>query len=524
MKVKRKKLILNALLLTISTMTFGVVNMIFRVYISNQIGPEGMGLFQLIMSINIVASTLAISGIRVTITRLVAEELGKGNYGKIKKIVRKGIIYTLFFGTISFLLLYNNAEFISNVWIKDSRAIISLKILACSMPFVGVCSCFAGYFYGIRKVMKSVSADVVEIFTMMLIIYLFISTFIPMGIDYTCSLVSVGTAVGSMLSAVYSYILYIFEKKSPSPKVKSNNKFSIFDIGFIAIPIACSSYVQTSLRTAEDILIPNALRLYGSTTSSSLSIFGMIKGMVMPILNFPSIFLASFSTLIIPEIAESNALNKKNMVNYIISKVFKFTLLIALFATGLFMIFSKELGLAIYNSEEVGYIMRILAPLIPLMYLDRIVDGSLNALNQQLYTLKYNILDMSLRVIIILYIIPKKGIDGFIFVLFVSTIFNSSLSINRLLKVTKLEFELIDWVIKPIICVVISSYLTKFSFLIFNIHNLILLQVFVNLSFYIIFLFIFRCLKVKDIRWFTDAFKNDIKKADWDSVNLYKKL
>ena len=101
--------------------------------------------------------------------------------------------------------------------------------------------------------------------------------------------------------------------------------------------------------------------------------------------------------------------------------------------------------------------MKILAPLIPLMYLDRIVDGSLNALNQQIYTLKYNLMDMLLRIFIILGIIPKKGIEGFILVLFVSTIFNASLSINRLLKVTKLEFEIVDWVIKPIICVTISS-------------------------------------------------------------------
>ena len=86
MKSKRKKLILNALLLTLSTMSFGIVNMIFRVYLSNKIGTEGMGLFQLITSISIVANTLAISGIRVTMTRLVAEELGKNNYGKNNKV------------------------------------------------------------------------------------------------------------------------------------------------------------------------------------------------------------------------------------------------------------------------------------------------------------------------------------------------------------------------------------------------------------------------------------------------------
>ncbi|MEG2195699.1 MAG: polysaccharide biosynthesis C-terminal domain-containing protein, partial [Terrisporobacter sp.] len=450
---------------------------------------------------------------RVTLTRLVAEELGKKNYSKIKKLVRNALIYTLSFSALASTLLYNNAEFISNIWIKDSRAIISLKILSCSLPFVSVCCCFAGYFYGVRKVMKSVTADIVEIFTMMMIIYLFISRFIPMGLDYTCALVSVGMCVGSMFSALYSYILYIFEKRQSSYNSSSqNSKSSIFDIGFIAFPIACSSYVQTSLRTAEDILIPNALRQYGSSASSSLAIFGMIKGMVMPILNFPSIFLASFSTLIIPEISESKALNKNKMVNYIIAKVFKFTLLISLFATGLFMIYSRELGLAIYKSEEVGFMIRILSPLIPLMYLDRIVDGSLNALNQQMYTLKYNLMDMCLRIIIILGIIPKKGIEGFILVIFASTIFNASLSINRLLKVTKLEFEIIDWVFKPIICIIISSYMTKFTFSFFNLESLVFVQVIIDLIIYIILSYIFKCVRTRDIKWFTDAFKKDIKK------------
>ncbi len=525
MRKKRKKLILNALLLTISTMTFGLVNMIFRVYLSNKIGAEGMGIFQLIMSINVVASTLAISGIRVTITRLVAEELGKGNYGKIKSIVSKGFIYTLFFGTITALLLYNSAEFISNVWIKDSRAIMALKILAFSMPFVGICCCFAGYFYGVRKVMKSVTSDIVEVFTMMLIICLFVGKFIPLGLDYTCALVSIGMTAGSILSAMYSYLLYLFEKKRKSVSISSlNNKCSLLDISSISLPIAFSAYVQTSLRTAEDILIPNALRLYGSSNESSIAIFGMIKGMVMPILNFPSIFLASFSTLIIPEIAESNALHKNKRVNYIISKVFKFTLLIALFATGLFMIFSKELGIAIYNNAESGFMMRILAPLIPLMYLDRIVDGSLNALNQQMYTLKYNLMDMVLRIIIILGFIPKSGIEGFILVLFASTIFNASLSINRLLKVTNLEFDLIDWVIKPIICIIISSYTVKYTFSFLNLESLLILQIIADLILYLILLFIIKCIRFKDIKWFTDAFKNDIKKVDWNSINLYKKL
>ena len=45
--MKRKKLILNAFILTFATMMIGFVSTSFRVYLSNKIGSEGIGLYQL---------------------------------------------------------------------------------------------------------------------------------------------------------------------------------------------------------------------------------------------------------------------------------------------------------------------------------------------------------------------------------------------------------------------------------------------------------------------------------------------
>ena len=87
-----------------------------------------MGLFQLIMSINIVCQTLAISGIRVTMTRLVAEEIGKGNNHLLKNIVLKGIFYTLCFSIVTGFLLFNLSEFISISWIQDAVSYTHLYI------------------------------------------------------------------------------------------------------------------------------------------------------------------------------------------------------------------------------------------------------------------------------------------------------------------------------------------------------------------------------------------------------------
>ena len=291
--MKRKKLIMNAFILTFTTMMIGFVSTSFRVYLSNKIGSEGMGLYQLIMSIHIMTTTLAISGIRVTTTRLIAEELGRSNIKNIKSILGKAMLYSLLFSTTTFLLFYNFADIIALKWIGDSRAIIPIKILSCSLPFIGISACFHGYFYGMRKIIKSISSDIVEVGTMMIIIVSFMGICLPKGLNFTCTLIAVGTSLGNIASALYFCILFLFEKKSGYKSGYSrNNKYSFFKIFSISFPIACSSYIQTGLKTVEDLLIPDALRKYGSSTASSLSIFGMIKGMALPILNFPSIFLA----------------------------------------------------------------------------------------------------------------------------------------------------------------------------------------------------------------------------------------
>ena len=522
--MKRRNLLINVILLTASTMTLGFISMAFRVYLSNKIGAEGMGLFQLIMSINVVCQTLAISGIRVTMTRLVAEELGKGNNHLVKNIIIKGLFYTLFLSILTGILLFNLSEFISVAWIQDERAIIPLKILSCSLPFVGISCCLNGYFYGCRKVVKCISADIIETLVMISIVSLCITSFSTGRLDYTCALIAVGSSIGNICSAFYSYTLYIFEKKHITLCKNTTDKYSFFKIIRVAIPLAFSAYIQTSLKTVEDILIPKSLRLYGSSSSMSLSIFGMVKGMVMPLLVFPSIFLASFSTLIIPEIAEANALNKKNTVNYIISRVIKFTMLIAVFATGIFIVFSNELGVGLYKSEEVGYLLRILAPLIPFMYLDKIVDGSLNALDLQVTTLKYNIIDMFVRISAITFLIPRYGIKGFVLVLFISTTFNTSLGVIKILKVTKLKFDILDWILKPALSITLASYATKIILYCLHIENSIFINIVLDLFIYFIMLILFKSIRKTDLQWFADGFKKDVKKGKWENIGLYKQI
>lgn len=514
--MRRKKLIINMLIMTFSTIIFGFVSMIFRVYLSQKIGTEGMGLYQLIMSVYMMAVTFSSAGIRIAITRLVAEQVGRGNQGTIKSIVNKGCIYSLFFSLTASIILFNCAEYISIEFLKDPRAINSLKILSYGLPFIGVSSCLNGYFYGAREVVKSVSAEIIEQFVMMGIVIVSVNLFAGTNVEKVCVLISLGFALGNIVSTIYAYLLCSLKTQPLNRNVVciKQNRCKMMDITKIALPVASSSYIQSGLRTIEDILIPSALRMSGTSIATSLSIFGMIKGMALPIINFPAVFLSSFATLIIPEISEANALNKKKLVNFIIGNVFRITFLISIFASGIFIAFSDEIGWAVYKNKEIGIIIKILAPVIPVMYLERIMDGILNSLNKQVTLLKINLVDMIVRICVIYFLIPLKGITGFIMVIFISNILNFVLNTINVLKVTNLEFKVVQWVIKPIISVSIAVFLVNMSGLSLT------YKIFVSIAAYSIMLILTRCVRSKDIRWLIDSFRL-AKDINVTSIKLY---
>ncbi|MBQ8974575.1 MAG: oligosaccharide flippase family protein, partial [Oscillospiraceae bacterium] len=161
---RRKKMLINTFLLTGTSLLMRSTGMVFQVYLSRLIGAAGIGLFQLIMSVSTLAATIAISGIRFASTRIISEELGKGNHGGIKVAVARCCGYSLFFGVGVCAALFFSAPFIGERLIGDVRAVLSLRMLAVSLPFLALGSVFGGYFTAVSRVAKSSVVAVLEQF------------------------------------------------------------------------------------------------------------------------------------------------------------------------------------------------------------------------------------------------------------------------------------------------------------------------------------------------------------------------
>ena len=498
--MKKKTFMINALILTGTSLINMTIGMFFRVYMSNKIGAEGIGLYQLVTAVYFFAATFSTTGISLTVTRLVTDFIAKKQYSQAKKVVAKCLALGVGISIFAAVIMFIFAEQIGVNILKDARTILSLKILAPSLPFVAVSSCFRGYFYAVRRVIKTASEQLLEQIIEIVVFIILIGNFAPRGIEYACAAVVIGTTLSEVLSCIYSYALYINDVKkitqATDKKVKlTSNLFLIF------LPLTASASLRAGLNTLENILIPSGLKRYGASSTKALSIYGL---MVMPIIAFPSLILMSFSMLLIPEMSEANAINQKANINYIAEKVLKVTLLFSIITMNIFIFFSKELCCAVYSNSECGVYLSIFAPLVPLMYLDKVVDGMLKGLNQQLYYLSYNIIDSSVRVLLIFILLPFVGIKGFIIMTFVSTILNSSLSVVRLLKVTCLKFNFTQWVIGPLICSTISGIFVKFMFA-NNFYDSTILKMILEFVFsialYITLLIFFCVIKKSEMVW-----------------------
>ena len=79
----KRRLVLNTILLTGSSILMRCIGMAFQAWLVGRIGAAGIGLYQLVMSVELLCITFAVSGIRFAVTRLVSEEIGRGRPGGV---------------------------------------------------------------------------------------------------------------------------------------------------------------------------------------------------------------------------------------------------------------------------------------------------------------------------------------------------------------------------------------------------------------------------------------------------------
>ena len=402
-------------------------------WLAGKIGTGGIGLYQLVLSVSMLCTTFAVSGIRFATTRLISEEIGSKCFETIKSAMLRCFGYSIFFGLAAFIILSSIAEPVGFLWIGDARCVKSLRIMAYAMPFIALSSVISGYFTACGRVWKTTTVHFIEqLISIALVAFFLLRT--PAGdIEKSCAAVMLGTVCGDIISFILMFGFYLFDRNCYVNQSRGTQLTS--RMLKVALPLAFSAYARSSLSTLEHMLVPRGLKSSGMSADKALSGYGVIHGMVFPILSFPACLLMALAELIVPELTEAQMQGDGDKIRRTVKGLIKKGLGYSAAAALLIFIFASKLGIMIYHSAEVGHFLRLLAPLIPIMYTDMLVDGCLKGLGQQMWNMGINILDALLGVILVWTLLPKGALTAYICIIYFNECLNFTLSALRLRRI-----------------------------------------------------------------------------------------
>lgn len=435
----KTQFIKSGAMLAAVALTMRATSLFFNSFITEKVGAEGMGLLSLTMSVYAFAVTFATSGIALAVTRLVAAALGRGEGARARQLLRGAVLYALVFGGVASLGLYFGSDLLALRALGDIRTRSSLRLLSVSLVPIALSAVYSGYFIAVRRVSHNAVTQVTEQILRILLTLFGLSLAAEGEVEAAC-LALVG---GSSIAEFFSFFLLFFRarrdmRRHPlSGGAVGGELRSV--VGF-AFPCAASAYARSGLVTLEHLLIPVCLTMGGMGRGDSLASYAALHSMALPILLFPTAVLSSFSGLLVPECAELDGRGERGRVGRLASRAVGGTLFFAMLSATLLFLGGDALGMLLYGNADVGRYIRLLSPLVPVMYLDSVVDAHLKGLGYQVYSMGVNIADAALSVLAVLVFLPIFGADGYVMVIYFTELLNFALSLSKLSRVISFSF------------------------------------------------------------------------------------
>ncbi|MBO7341137.1 MAG: polysaccharide biosynthesis C-terminal domain-containing protein, partial [Clostridia bacterium] len=385
--------------------------------------------------------------------RTISARLEKTGGAENGKCLRACLRYAAFFGVLATLLLFAFARPLSVFALKDVRTERALYLLSFTLLPIALTSVLNGYFVAVRRAWKNAVSQISEQSIKILLTGYLLVFLAPKSVEGCVLAILCGGAVAETFSLVFNLILFALDKRRfrDVPPVKSGFTPRVADI---ALPVAISAYARSGLLAIEHILIPRGLLSYGAGGAEALYAYGALQSMALPVVLYPAAIMTAFAGLLIPEVTEQQSANNRVEIRYIARRVYQLTLLFSLGTAAVMLSFSAALGEALYHSSEVGKYIRLLAPLIPIMYLDTATDALLKGLGEQVYSMRVNILDALVSVLCVAILVPQTGIMGYLLTIYITEILNAALSVTRLLRVSGFSPRFGELLLRPLLCAV----------------------------------------------------------------------
>ncbi len=436
--MSKKVIIKGTLILTIAGVATKLLGFYNRIFLTRLIGVKELGTYQLIFPIFMLAVSLSCQGIATTLTKHIAKN--KDNLTQRKSNFVLATILSLSLSILSGTTMYFFSEKISIFILKNSNCTTLLRAIAFTLPFISIKSCINAYFIGIDlpgyQGFSHFFEQIIRITSAYILAYSFFTN------SNNALLAVLAVITGEIFASVFSIIFFIKHiiknKVLYKPILHCNiNKNMCFSFLNDAIPITSTNLILMLFSSFEAIIMPAMLFKFYNNSDSAMEMYGIITGIVIPFLLFPSTITTSLSTMLLPAVSHANAVNNRKKLTLALKNSIIFCSLLGFMALIFYKICGEFFCILFFHNKTAGVILEKMCILCPFIYLSGTMSAMLNGVDKSLNNLLINVSSISIRIFFTITLVPQYGISSYVIGMGISYIFQDLLMLITLLKSMK---------------------------------------------------------------------------------------
>ena len=450
----KDQLLKGTIILTIAGFVTRLIGFVYRIFLAGELGEVNLGIYQLVFPVYSICFTIYAAGLQTGVSQLISHQPPKFH----GQILKAGILISLSLSiTLSILVfLFRNEVAISFLGTKETAPL--LLILSGIFPICGITSLINGYFYGINQAsIPAVTQILEQLFRVAFVFILCFYDLLPVPSIY---LAVGGLLAGEVVSNIYN-ITRLRKRMSLGWLFSSHSQFR--NVLKISLPLSGTKLIVALLSSVESVLIPPILCQYGYSTTESLALYGILTGVVLPFILFPGTITNSLSILLLPAISRASGTNQNKHVRSTSSVTVRYSLLLGVLTSAVFLNFGTDIGQYIFHSSNAGKLLTLLAFLCPFLYVTTTLGSIINGLGKTGITFAITVLGLVIRITCLFVLTPRYGIFCYLFGLLCSQITICLLHGIYLMKKTKIHCNLSKYFIWPFIFSVSLLYIGRIA-------------------------------------------------------------
>jgi len=404
---------------------------IYRIFLSRKIGSEGIGIYQISLTIFGLLLTVASSGVPITVSRMMTRRKAEHRPELIHSTVTAGISLCLLISVPIVLIFTAFSSKLSFIF-SDSRCMDAFLIILPGLIFTSVYAVLRGSFWGNKSFLPYSLIELLEEAVMLVI-----------GIIAVSQATSMMDGVKRAAWAVFFSYVFSFVTASAVYFIKggrvSSPKSELKPLIASATPITLMRTSTSLINSLIAVILPLRLVSAGLSNAEAVSQFGTAFGMAFPILFMPGTLIGSLAVVLVPELSESFYKKQTSVLQRNVERALEFSVLIASLVIPVLISFGEALGVFFYDSAEAGKYLEYAAISMLPMSICMISTSMLNSMNMEKQTLIYYLFGAAAMILSILFLPKLIGIYSLIVGLFLQFAITAILNVAALKKKIKAD-------------------------------------------------------------------------------------